>query len=335
MADFRRPGWSPDWGPVFLLACLMLVTSLWMQQTARASEVWEVSTRHLTCDFNAADAGDPRFEVFRSEACGVWYSSSMEELIGGGRVGTSGPGAIAEPLTIVYTHGNWMTRENARSRAHFIANHMECQGGPAFRLIMLSWPSQRERKPVRDILENTECTDTQSIYLGILLRRLGGSQQMSLFGFSLGGRVTTGALHLYEGGCLNGRYLECAQPLQPDRRFRLSLAAPAVDRTWLTPQGRHGLATTHVERIVNLYNSRDPVLRRFRFVDALTRPIAAGYAGLDNAGDPRSTAPLVGMDRLVQYDCSSTLGKTHDERSYFQKCPSFTLAIANLFWKIP
>ncbi len=70
------------------------------------------------------------------------------------------------------------------------------------------------------------------------------------------------------------------------------------------------MAMQNVEELVNIYNSRDPVLRRFRFIDRVTTPIAAGFSGL---ADPRATQPLQADARIAQYDCGEAVGTSHDE----------------------
>ena len=118
--------------------------------------------------------------------------------------------------------------------------------------------------------------------------------------------------------------------------YRLGLVAPALDRNWIERNGRHQLALSHVESMINLYNSRDPILRRFRFIDRLSRPIAAGFAGFTGIAalaDPRATAPLSSQQRIQQFDCGSVIGTTHSEKSYYGECPYFRNLIKHLLWK--
>lgn len=289
-------------------------------------DLWEVSTRHLPCGPCCTTACNS-YEFYRGGMCGVpWEVSSWDALL-------EATQADANKLTLFYAHGNWMTRDNTRERARFIAEQIQRRCYNHFRIIFLSWPSQRERGPVRDIRENAECADSQAFYLARLLRSLPHLSQVSLLGFSLGARVVTGALHLDSGGTVDGQAIDTSETIarQP---YRVSLAAPAVDRSWLQPCGRFGLAMQHVERLVNLYNSKDPVLRRFRFIDnAITRPIAAGFAGfvgVSSIADPGLNEPLANQDRVQQFDCSSALGSTHDERSYYTRCSCFTNAVHNV-----
>ena len=81
-----------------------------------------------------------------------------------------------------------------------------------------------------------------------------------------------------------------------------------------------------------MYNSRDPVLRRYRFIDRPTRPIAGGLVGFEGIGDPRVTSPLAGQIKVKQYNCGGVIGTTHSEKSYFGECPYFRVMIDHLLW---
>ncbi len=164
------------------------------------------------------------------------------------------------------------------------------------------------------------------------------TSRVSILGFSFGARTVTGALELEAGGkvlcrtslaCDNGDEIDISNvPVH-----RVSLIAPAIDKNWLSPRGKYSHAMSRIDHLVNLYNSRDPVLRRFRFIDSVARPIAAGFAGLDAVADPPSTTPLEGQDRVEQFDCGGAIGVTHSELSYYTECSHFRTAIDNLLWK--
>jgi len=68
------------------------------------SEVWELSSRHLPEKFRCIDPQSPGLEAFRRTESG-WQRDDLENaLVDDGR------------LTIVYVHGNFMERSNARER---------------------------------------------------------------------------------------------------------------------------------------------------------------------------------------------------------------------------
>ncbi len=299
--------------------------------TSELSSIYEISTRHLPDRFRSISFDQPNVEVNRWTG-NRWQRSCMEDALPEG-----GPGM----LTIIYVHGNFMERNNALERVRIVDRYFRMQTNRPYRLLMLSWPSQREKKPLRDVFSNAETAECESLYVAWMLQRLRGEPQISLLGFSFGARAVTGGLHLDAGGCLPGY----AAPPVPNRdaslNYRLGLVAPAIDRHWIEKCGRHQFALSHVDSMINLYNSRDPILRRFRFLDRFSNPIAAGFAGF--AGfepffDPRVTAPLAGQQaagqsRIRQYDCGSVIGTTHSEKSYYAECAYFRNVIQHLLWK--
>ena len=298
--------------------------------TTVPSEMYEISTRHLSEQFRCINFDQPNVEVNKWLG-NRWSRTNVEEALPVGGTGI---------LTIVYVHGNFMERNNALERLRIVNDYLKAQADRPFRLLMLSWPSQREKKLLRDVLSNAESAECQSLYVAWILQKLRNESQVSLLGFSFGARAVTGGLHLDAGGMIPG-YISNPSPMpiqDASLKYRLGLVAPALDRNWMEQNGRHQMAMSHVESMVNLYNSRDPILRRFRFIDRLSRPIAAGFAGFTGMAalaDPHATTPLTGQSRNQQYDCGSRIGSTHSERSYYGECPHFQTMIQHLLWKVP
>lgn len=319
---------------IILLSCGLNV-SVADPPSCPTNEVWEVSTRHLSCSICALNS-PPNFEVHRWHG-GSWQKSSIDDLVGPS-LSDSAP-----PLTIIYVHGNWMERCNALERVRIVDSHIKRQSSEPYRLIMFSWPSQHESRFIREVRDHADCADVQSFYLAWLIQSLrSSSSRISMLGFSFGARSVAGALHLEAGGLIQGRPALASSLGSPDLTgqphflpdiHRVSFVAPAIDRTWFSPNGRYSLAMTQVDHLVNLYNSKDPILRRFRFIDTVARPIAAGFTGLEAASNPPATSPLQGQDKIEQFDCRSAIGSTHSEVSYYSECPYFRAAINNLLWK--
>ena len=290
------------------------------------SEIYEISTRHLCDRFRSISFDQPNVEVNKWSGS-RWVRSDVDDALP-----TSGTGV----LTIIYVHGNFMERNNALERVRIVDRYLKEQTDRPYRLLMLSWPSQRESKPLRDVFANAESAECQALYFAWMLQRLRSEPQVSLLGFSFGARAVTGGLHLEAGGTIPGFMTHPMPNTDSSMKYRVGLVAPAMDRNWIERNGKHQLAMTHVESMVNLYNSKDPILRRFRFLDRLSRPIAAGFAGFTGIAalaDPRVTAPLAGQSRIQQYDCGSVIGTTHSEKSYYGECPYFRKVIQHLLWK--
>lgn len=278
-------------------------------------DVWELSTRHLGCVDSRRSGWLDKLQALRWTGRG-WTSSTIDEAL------SKSAGATVAPRTILYVHGNWMERDNARERVNIVDRYLARRATEPYRIMMLSWPSERNQPVLKDIRSNAAMSDANSVIVAELLRALSESPtQVSLLGFSLGARSVTGGLHM-----------DAQNPI-PHPSYRVSLVAPAVDKNWLQPGGKESLALTHVERMVNLYNSKDPILRRFRFIDSVARPIAGGFAGFEGLSTARSTKPLENNPLIRQYDCGGSIGATHSERSYYGECPYFCIALDNLLGK--
>ncbi len=282
-------------------------------------ELWEVSSRCLPDLEKCTTISQITFRVSKF-TCNGWQSSSDAELDGSF---SSSPGT----RTIIYTHGNWMTADNTRGRGSYVYNRVSQRANEPIRFIIYSWPSQRDGRPIRDVYEKAERSNTDTYYFAHLLSRVPAQSQLGILGFSFGGRVVGGGLHMVSGGSYEGR----RSPVWTQARYvRVSFLAPAFDRTWLSEKREYGLALSHVQSLINIYNSKDPVLRRFRFLDRVTTPIAAGFSGI---ADPRATEPLAEDSRIEQFDCGCDVGSSHDEMNYYRKCHAYTKAIDNVLGK--
>lgn len=289
------------------------------------SEVWEISSRHMADRFGCINPLNPGLRAKRYTPAG-WQPQALDDAL-----------ISDDRLVIVYVHGNFMETNNALDRALILNKYLSQRSQIPYRLLMLSWPSAREPHPLRDVYENAQSAESQALFVGWLLDKLHDHPNVSLLGFSFGARAVTGGLHLNAGGEIPGfQYTRLsAGPEAPDK-YRVALVAPALDRDWLAPTGKHAQALNHVSGLVNLYNSRDPILRRFRFIDRLSRPVAAGFAGfiglqgLEGVSNPRATGPLATTSKIRQFDCGSGIGTTHSEKSYYAQCPYFNVVIDHL-----
>jgi hypothetical protein len=215
---------------------------------------------------------------------------------------------------VIYVHGNRVESGEAVSRGRLIYRYVKRYRKPQpIDWVIWSWPSEKLGLPVRDVREKARRTDAQGLYLAWFLRKFAEPSETVLIGYSFGGRIVTGSLHALAGGRLGGR----AMPGQPryDSHVRVGLVAPAIERNWLTPQGYHGRATKNLDRLVLLYNHRDPVLKRYWLLDLVRGGIALGYAGpaalgrrYDGTGVP-----------VIAEDFARIVGKDHDELEYYTR----------------
>jgi Alpha/beta hydrolase of unknown function (DUF900) len=257
-----------------IIAFVVTYHSVGLAQTPTpccTGEIWEISTRHLPG--SACRGANPiPFEVHRWNTC-RWERSTIEEATGTtGTTGATGTSGLV-PLTIIYVHGNFMERDNARERVRIVNSHVARCATESYRLLMFSWPSQRDHRIIQDTRENAQLADAEAYYLASLLQMVTAtSEKVSLLGFSFGARTVIGALHLDAGGTL-----PCMPVLPPSvahAPYRVSLVAPAVDRNWLQPNGKHSYAMNNIDQLVNLYNSKDPILRRLPTRSQLALPVS-------------------------------------------------------------
>lgn len=272
--------------------------------------VWEISSRHLG---GSCQLGAP-LQISKLIGCD-FQPSSLEEFI-------ADPLSLTAPHTVVYVHGNWMEWSSARERGLLVYKLLTAQTDKPIRLILFSWPSQRDGRIAADVREKASLAHVESYYLADFLKHVPADRPIGMMGYSFGGAVICGTLQLLSGRSLDGRCL--SQPIAAHRNVRVSLAAPAFDRNQLNPGGKYDFALNQIERLVNLYNSSDPVLKRFRFIDRGS-PEAAGLLGIN----ARSGSRLSTAQNVEQYDCSRAAGRTHSEVDYYRNCPSFKISLIN------
>ncbi len=276
--------------------------------------IWELNTRSLPDCPQLASEYCP--EICQLEA-GVWSQQSIESI----KQRLAGP---AGQRLIVYVHGNRMPHQAARERAQIVYQSLvhstHCE---AICFVAFSWPSEQTERLAQDVNRKKLRLNADAYYLANFIRSLEVDKPMGYLGYSFGCAIVCGAQHLLVGGSLHGYHLD--EPPAMLYSDRVSLIAPAFDQQDLTAVGQYSQVLVGVDKMVNLYNSIDPILRRFRFFDRSTSPTAAGYAGIL---EPRSITPLTADRKLVQYDCRS-IGRTHAELDYLT-CPCVLWAFRNV-----
>jgi hypothetical protein len=281
-----------------------------------ADDFWIISTRHI--DEIPCQALPSQVRVCHRQG-GCWRRSSLDAFLAG-----HDPAAV----TVFYVHGNRYRPDEAIERGKLVHGYLRqgAAGDAPIRFVIWSWPSQPVPGLLYDVRTKAERTDVEGLYLGTVLSRLPPDALVSLVGFSFGTRVISGSLHLLAGGQLEGRALP-AEYVMPRLPLRALLLAPAFQNTWLLPGNFHELALTQVERMLVLYNSADPVLRRYRLLSGTPDAQALGYTG------------LVGLERLgplsrrvEQWDLRSEVGHSHNELRYLDSS-YFGMGREYLLWR--
>lgn len=267
---------------------------------AMENQLWLVSTRALPhLPLNSSRRAVPEVSRYQHEA---WQRSSLEELM-----------AARDPglTTAVLIHGNDTDEQEALAKGIGVFQSLSQRADQPFRLIVWSWPADYVRGTMRqDVRLKAERADVDAFYLAQFLDELNANEPVSLVAFSLGARITAGALHLLGGGALGGRTMavERAESRPP---IRAVLMAPAVDDDSLLPGRRHGRALAVVERMVLLVNPRDRVLRWYRFVSPRSGATALGSHGLTSLA---ALGPF--RQKIEQIDVHPLLGGQHGWSSY-------------------
>mgnify|MGYP001219252917 FL=1 len=264
-------------------------------------QIWLVSTRQLiNPSRNSIEL--PKFSLQRYEAPSTWQNSSLDDFIE-----SEDPNTV----TIVWVHGNRVDSGAAKQRGMAFYRNLAAnsQHDRPVRMVIWSWPSSRIRGHLEDVRVKAQRTNLQALYLAQFLVQLPEDHQVSLTGFSLGGRIVTGALHLVAGGTLSGWQL--SPGAETSGNFRVVLYAPALHNDWLLPGKPHQLAMSMVDGAILMNNDCDPILKRYRFITKCGNPEALGYAGLARIHKLGET-----KERVQQWNVCRLVGRTHDLLSY-------------------
>ena len=275
------------------------------QSPAPATQVWLVDTR---CAPGCGDleTGFARINYWRLEESGgrsKWTAADAARF-----------GASADPAvpTTVLIHGYGTDSDWAVRHGYEVLGQMRgfaC--GRPFRLVIWSWPAEHTVRGVRKDIQMKACrSDAEAYYLARVLSVLPRGEPLSLLGFSLGCRTSSGALQLLAGGAAGGRSLPPAslQAWQTSGRrpIRVMMVAAAIDDDWLEPSAPGGLASVAVERILVSENCRDRVLRWYSRLYGPHGPEALGHSG--------PAGPDGGKLEVVDVTCA--VGRTHDFDRY-------------------
>lgn len=308
---------------ILLFASIFLVVHATTTQAddafSGASSLWEVNTRA----FPAAGTSAPskQFQVRRASQSS-WSNSNLDNLVDAGAVDQ-------DPIrTIIYVHGNWTEGSAARERGWIIYHRLVSRAKEPIRFIVYSWDSERHGGIAKDLRSKPSRLHAESNYLANLLQKIPTKTPLGLLGYSFGGAVICGAMHIDAGGTLAGKSVEAMS--REDADVRISLYASAFDRVSLSPNGAYGKAFSQTDQVLNLFNSHDPALKRFRFLDRKSSPVAVGFAGLVSFKNNDEQKDDAATPSILQVDVANQVGRTHSEMTYIQECSAFNYSLNNL-----
>lgn len=276
-------------------------------------QLWVISTRRLGCPGVAIDA-PPAFAVTSRLNGRPWQAASFADFL------ASDNPAIPTCFVI---HGNRFNSSDAVEIGMLAYHRLTASLAvdQPVRFVIWSWPSDRVHGILQDVRIKAARTPTESMYLGWVLHQLNPQTPVSLVGFSFGARIASGALHLAGGGSLNG--FAVGPPAANRRPTSAVLVAAAMGNHWLAEGAHHGQALHVVDRVLNLYNHCDAVLKRYHLVDRCGDADALGYTGL--AG----WSPF--YSKVQQVDACCAVGKKHDWEVYLAS-PRLVALMSEYAW---
>lgn len=278
-------------------------------------EIWFVSARHVAC-VNSGE--DPGLRAQRFVPGVGWQSADIHELY---------QPTTPDQIMVVFVHGNRVPSEAVAPEGRQVYRLLTAGVGdaPPLRFVIWSWPSAQIRGQLHDVRTKAQRTELSGYCLAWLLTHVPESQHVSLLGFSFGARIASGAMHLVGGGQLSGRALPPHS--MTSANTRIVMIAGALNDNWLRPGEYHGLAVSHLDHLLNLYNRCDPVLRRYHGLYKHSQATALGYSGM-YTGDLGELA-----EHIEQRDGCDAVGNSHDAIDYLHSPCLLPRIRSVLFWQ--
>jgi predicted esterase len=229
----------------------------------------------------------------------------------------------SDAITTIYVHGNRIDSDWARQHGWMVYRQLANGARPdeRIRFVIWSWPSDRVIGPIRDARIKAERANSEGYLLGWFLGHFPAENRLSLIGFSYGARVIGGGLHVAGGGTLDG--LALPLPIQ-HREVHASLIAAAMHRDGLSNHGLFRSAQQQIGEILIFFNTEDPILRRYFWLEKSNRQEALGFAGFR----PRPLAPVIN-----QLNVANIVGRSHDIQRYFSQERVVTMLRENSLWR--
>ena len=241
-----------------------------------APQLWIVSSRCAPrCD--GLDEGFQQMQYQRYCACqDKFYASSLEDLLA----------AQQDIPTIIFSHGNGLNYKAAMDSCWKFYERLKVCPGPKL-MIFWSWPAEIAIKepilrPIKLARKNIRLkyvyAEHQGYYIAKLTEILSNRQPLTLSGHSFGGVTVISAMHYLGGGCLHGRVLPGAEPVER-HNLRGVIISGALDNDAMYPGGRYGNAFVAVQKFYSTYNDRDATLKHWP-THSLKEQEAMGYTGI-------------------------------------------------------
>lgn len=231
----------------------------------------------------------------------------------------------ARQHTVIFIHGNRTPEAKAirRGLQTYDQTVLDWHAAPSMRFVIWLWPADQIPGQVRDVRIKAGRADEHAFHLARLLDMLQHSSHVSVIGYSFGGRLAVGAMHLVGGGSLCGSRLPMSSPAAA--KINLALVVPAIrNDCFLCTRSQ---ALRQVNHLFLMHNSRDQYLKLYRFLKLDDYSPALGFTGV--SGLQRLQYSGV---RIKQYNASQNVGNDHDYLEYVADKRIEALVRENLFY---
>lgn len=316
-----QPAWAaePQPAPPSASTCATALPCGEVRASDAPIDFWLVNARCITerCPRPGLEGG-LRYSQWVDKR---WAPKSLAELI-----------ADSDPreVTVFVLHGNLFTHEEAIQfgRDMAVGLRRSCSPLPAMRVVIWSWPSEREFiLPEADFQLKAERSDVQGYLMANVVAQLPPEALIRCVGFSYGCRMMFASYQYLAGGVYRGQRLVLPAGVETSPKPRslggVAMAA-AFPGEWLAPGGPMGLALTVSEQVVVFVNREDKALWRLpRLFD--DRSVEA--VGVNGA---RKHLPAGYREHVVEYDVADEIGRQHRSKPYLESRGIMTVAARHL-----
>ncbi|MCA8999845.1 MAG: hypothetical protein KDA80_22815 [Planctomycetaceae bacterium] len=272
---------------------------------ACAPNYWIVSSRCSAQSHRQACNGSCPLDVFQRTPDRRFHRSSLDAM-----------GCQLDPRVpvCIFAHGSYVTWESQLIDAEATYQRVSRACGCPIQMIFYTWPSDERVTPLipADVRIHGLRAEFNGFYVAQLISRIPESCPVCLIGHSHGVRVCLAAMHLAGGGTLGG----CRPPCDMGcRRYRLIMAAGAVNHNWLNPGQQYGCALNRVECALLFVNQKDIAL--------IFYPLTGfrAHTAISKRGFSRQDVALIGPQagKVRELNVSQLLGMKHNWHFYYRQ----------------
>ncbi|WP_437206814.1 alpha/beta hydrolase [Planctomicrobium sp. SH664] len=282
-------------------------------------QYWIASSRCSVQNFHESGRGNWGLNLYERAADGQLLSSSMQSM-----TNQLVPGV---PVCI-FVHGSFVEWKDVCNEGHAAYSRIRGASNAPLQTIIFTWPSDGPRTgcfPV-DVAVRGRQADFNGFHLAYLISQIPPSCPVSMIGHSHGARVIFSAMHLACGGDIEGYRFPYS--LGAGRRYRIVVAAAALDHNWLNPGQQFGYALNPVECVLNLRNRHDLALSLY--------PVSRPFAGraLARSGFTRWDKTKLGPNaaKVRDYDVTEYVGHHHFWPFYYNQPAVIAAAVPYLYF---